>query len=139
MDRATQGVRCQPLKRFSTSLSSSAGMAMLVAFACSPASRPQSHEDIQIPHPTPPPGLGGPSIDDPTMATRQHRALNADRQKEIVSDTNKLLKLARELNYDVAASGLQTLAPDDLRKLGEIERLAHSVKERMAIEAGPVP
>jgi len=76
---------------------------------------------------------------DPTVAERQQRLLNAERQKEMVSDTNKLLKLARELNYDVAASGSETLTPDDLHKLAEIEKLARSVKEKMAVEMGAPP
>jgi hypothetical protein len=75
---------------------------------------------------------------DPMIAARQRAALNAERQKEMISDTNKLLKLAKELNYEVAASGTDTLTPDDLHRLAEIEKLARSVKEKMAI-AGQTP
>jgi hypothetical protein len=35
---------------------------------------------------------------DPTMMERRIRALNNERQKDMVSDTDKLLKLAQELN-----------------------------------------
>lgn len=75
---------------------------------------------------------------DPMIAARQRAALNAQRQKEMISDTNKLLKLAKELNYEVAASGSDALTPDDLHRLAEIEKLARSVKEKMAI-AGQTP
>lgn len=76
---------------------------------------------------------------DPILAQRQRAALNAERQKEMVSDTNKLLKLARELNYEVTASGTSTLTPDDLHRLAEIEKLARSVKEKMAVEGQATP
>lgn len=115
-----------------------AGLAMLMALACNPMLRPQWNEEIHIPHSTPPPGLGGASIDDPTVARHQQKELNAERQKEMISESNKLLGLARELNHDVAASGTEVLTPDDLRKLAEIEKLARSVKEKMAVEGGPV-
>ena len=60
------------------------------------------------------------------------RALNVERQKQMVADTNKLLKLAKELNDEVAAANTGSFTPDQLRKIGEIEKLAHSVRERMA-------
>ena len=37
------------------------------------------------------------------------RALNTERQKQMVSDTDKLLKLARELNDEVAKANTGTL------------------------------
>ena len=40
---------------------------------------------------------------DPVMMERRMRALNIERQKQMVADANKLLKLARELNDEVAA------------------------------------
>ena len=54
----------------------------------------------------------------------------------MVSDTNKLLKLARELNDEVAAKNAAALTPDQLHKIAEIEKLAHSVKEKMADGVG---
>ena len=69
---------------------------------------------------------------DPTMRERQLRALNIERQKELVSDTNKLLKLAKELNYEVDAGGTGTLTPDQIRMAATIEKLARSVKEKMS-------
>ena len=73
---------------------------------------------------------------DPTMIERRIRGLNNERQKEMVSDTNKLLKLARELNYEVDGGGADTLTPDQLRTLATIEKLARSVKEKMSEGTG---
>jgi hypothetical protein len=63
---------------------------------------------------------------------RQLRALNAERHKSIVSDTNKLLKLARELEDEVSRTNPGSLTPDQLRKVAEIEKLARGVKDKMS-------
>jgi len=42
-----------------------------------------------------------------------------------------LLKLANELNAEISANP-EALTPDQLRKLATIEKLAHSVKEKMS-------
>lgn len=68
---------------------------------------------------------------DPIQQERWQRGLNIERQKEMVSDTNKLLKLARELNTEISSSNSDSLTPAQLRKVAEIEKLAHSVKEKM--------
>lgn len=59
------------------------------------------------------------------------RMINMERQKALVADTDKLLKLADELNRDVAHSSSGELTPAQLRKVAEIEKLAHSVHEKM--------
>jgi len=59
--------------------------------------------------------------------------LNADRQKTLVNDTNKLLALVKELNDEVAGSNSGALTPDQLRKLVEIEKLAHNVRDKMSL------
>ncbi len=71
------------------------------------------------------------------MMERRMRALNMERQKEMVSDTNKLLRLARELNAEVAVQKPDTLTSEQLHKVAEIEKLAHSIKERMTSGVGP--
>lgn len=69
---------------------------------------------------------------DPAAAERRLNALNIERQKQMVSDANKLLKLARELNVEIAANDTGELSDSQLHKIAEIEKLAKSVKERMA-------
>ena len=75
----------------------------------------------------------GFGVYDPLLAARQMRALNADRQKSLVSDTEKLLKLARELNSEIETSNPNVLTEVQLRKIADIERLARNVKQKMSI------
>jgi hypothetical protein len=56
---------------------------------------------------------------------------NMQRQAAIRSDTEKLLKLAEELKQYVDKTNENTLSVDVLKKAEEIEKLAHSVKEKM--------
>lgn len=110
-------------------------LAVLLAFACCPAYRSQSgsgsgvrQSQEQFPGR---PGFGSPGDNDPLMTQKRLFALNVERQKQIVAETNKLLRLARELNEEVAASNTGRLTPAELHKVAEIEKLARSVKERM--------
>ena len=67
------------------------------------------------------------------MAARRMRAMNADRQKSMVSDTDRLLKLAKELNSEIENSNLTALTPVQLREISDIEKLARNVKQKMSI------
>ena len=66
-----------------------------------------------------------------SMEEEQAKMRNIDRQKRLVEDTAKLLELANELKAAVDKSDKNTLSLDVVRKADEIEKLAHSVKERM--------
>src|SRR5215471_18463137 len=59
---------------------------------------------------------------DAAMAAKRARALNADRYKSLVSDTEKLVALARELDAAVASNPTGELTPDELRKVAAIEK-----------------
>ena len=65
--------------------------------------------------------------------------LNADRQRALVSDAQKLLKLAKELNEEVAQSETGTMTGGQLHKVEEIGKLAKSVKEKMSYGVGGFP
>ena len=67
------------------------------------------------------------------------RALNADRQKSLVSDTNKLLRLVNELNAEIARANPASLTPVQLRNVAEIEKLAHNVKDKMSTSVRGTP
>ena len=67
------------------------------------------------------------------------RLLNAERQRSIVSETEKLLKLARELNDEVAESDSSSMTDQQMRKVEEIAKLAKSVKEKMSFSVGGFP
>lgn len=69
---------------------------------------------------------------DPREEARRLRALNEARQKGLVSDTNKLLKLTTELNAEIARENPGELTKAQLRKLAQIEKLAHSISEKMS-------
>ncbi len=61
----------------------------------------------------------------------QAKLRNTERQKKLVEETAKLLVLANELKAAVDKSDKNTLSLEVVRKADEIEKLAHSVKERM--------
>ena len=69
---------------------------------------------------------------DPIFGEKRLHLLNADRQKSMVSDADKLLKLARQLDAEVASNPTDELTPEEMRKVAEIEKLARSVKTKMA-------
>ncbi len=56
---------------------------------------------------------------------------NKERQEGIKRDTDNLLKIATELKQYVDKSNENTLSVEVIRKAEEIEKLAHSVKEKM--------
>jgi hypothetical protein len=126
------------LGKWSTSLCGGLGLAMMFVLASEPAVHSQSRPPSDIinrpaPMPTDPAAWGDY---DPTMMERRQTALNIERQKELVSDTNKLLKLARELNDEVAANNTAALTQDQLHKIALIEKLARGVKQKMADGVG---
>jgi hypothetical protein len=86
-----------------------------------------------VPSPSMPTGSDNiPTISlTPDMEANQVKMRNIDRQKQLVEDTQKLLALANELKADVDKSTKDTLSLDVVKKADEIEKLAHSVKEKM--------
>jgi hypothetical protein len=58
-------------------------------------------------------------------------ARNVERQKELVTDTQKLFLLAQQLRDEVAKSNKDELSVDVVKKSAEIEKLAKSVKDKM--------
>ena len=84
-------------------------------------------------------GVGGGIENDPVLGAKRIRAMNADRQKSMVSDADKLVKLARQLDAEIASNTTDALTPEELRKVAEIEKLARNVKAKMAqsFDVGP--
>jgi hypothetical protein len=58
-------------------------------------------------------------------------AANAKREQDLKKDTAKLLQLATELKQYVDKTNQNTLSVEVIKKADEIEKLAHSVKEKM--------
>jgi len=70
---------------------------------------------------------------------KRMQMLNAERQKTLMSDAEKLLKLARQLNDEMAENGSDTMTSQQLHKVEEIGKLAKSVKEKMSYSVGGFP
>jgi hypothetical protein len=116
------------------------GLALLLAFA--PPGRAQmapANPNPQAPQPYA--DTGGAKQDrefttfpdnDPAAIARRLRLLNAERQRSMVSDADKLLKLARELEVEISRTNPELLTEEQLRKIAKIEKLAHSVRDKMS-------
>ena len=72
--------------------------------------------------------------DSPWLVEQQRelgKKRNLARQQDIKKDTDKLLELATELKQYVDKSNEDILSMDVIKKADEIEKLAHSVREKM--------
>jgi nitric oxide reductase activation protein len=69
------------------------------------------------------------------MAHDMAKKANQERAAELKADTDKLLKLAEQLKASVDKSNENVLSLDVIKKAEEIEKLAHSVKDKMK---GPI-
>ncbi len=91
----------------------------------------------QAPIPVPPgrADSGPPSADADESRERLARDLakkaNQSRQAVLKTDTDRLLKLAVELKDYVDKSNENVLSLEVVKKADEIEKLAHSVKDKM--------
>jgi hypothetical protein len=67
----------------------------------------------------------------PDLQERALKMRNEQRQKQLVSDTSKLLALARELAADVSKASSTQAALGTSKKAEEVEKLAHGIKDKM--------
>jgi hypothetical protein len=74
------------------------------------------------------PGMSQPDI---IRHLEQKRMLMSERQKRLEADTEKLVALTTALKEQVDESNKNILSLDMIKKADEIEKLAHSVKERI--------
>jgi hypothetical protein len=87
--------------------------------------------------PSPPPrvdGTAAPADGDEArtqIARDMAKKANEERQAALKSDTDKLVKLAGELKSYVDKTNENVLSLEVLKKAEEIEKLAHSVKDKM--------
>ena len=73
---------------------------------------------------------GGQMIPSHLMEEQQKLHI-AERQKQLAADTDRLVSLTTALKEQVNESDKNILSLDMIKKADEIEKLAHSVKERM--------
>jgi hypothetical protein len=131
--RTTAGLSVLRLRALPASLC----MALMLAL---PGGHAQQGSNSQLPV-APPHGFPQPdntpfsSIDggNPVQAEKRLRVINSERQKSLIADTNRLLALATELDNEIAKSNTGELTPEQIRKVAEIEKLAHSVKDKMSM------
>ena len=72
-----------------------------------------------------------PVTRDDSVEVRQAELLRAQRQKQLISATDKLLKLATDLKQQIDNTPAETLSADSVKKATEIEKLAHSLRQRL--------
>jgi hypothetical protein len=75
-----------------------------------------------------PAGMSQPDI---IRHMEQQKMRIAERQKRLEADTEKLVALTTALKAQVDESNKDILSVDMIKKAEEIEKLAHSVKERI--------
>ena len=81
-----------------------------------------------------PPRDGEPAPEDDQrlrMEKDMAKKANQERQAQLKRDTEKLLQLATDLKEEVDKSNENVLALEVIKKADEIEKLAHSVREKM--------
>lgn len=61
---------------------------------------------------------------------------NAERKRQMNEDSALLLKLAKELNVEIEKASKETLSVSEIRKIEDIERLAHNVEQKMKLIVG---
>jgi hypothetical protein len=92
------------------------------ASARTPAQSPQGRDPLAIP-------------EDPERQAAQEKEMakkaNQERQAQLRRDTEHLFRLSSELKQYVDKSSENTLSLEVIKKAEEIEKLAHSVKEKM--------
>ena len=101
----------------------------LLSFAPSAMARPQRQNP-----PAPPPITATTPDEDEAhahIAADMAKRAAKERAAAIRSETDKLLRLSVELKQSVDKSDENVLSLDVIKKAEEIEKLAHSVKEKM--------
>jgi hypothetical protein len=97
-------------------------------------SQNSSQGPAQFPGLGPSPGLTRDEHENQERAKMERdmaKKANQERQARLQRDADNLLKLATELKQYVDKSSEHTLSLDVVKKAEEIEKLAHSVKEKM--------
>ena len=76
-------------------------------------------------------------VEDPWWArpkpAKNFDAVDAERKRQIADDSARLLKLATDLKAAVDNTSKDTLSLDVIRKAEQIEKLAHSLKQKMKL------
>ncbi|MGO9124695.1 MAG: hypothetical protein ACLP6G_07375 [Terriglobales bacterium] len=101
---------------------------LLVALALPASSLAQNPGQIQRPHD---PNAVPEDPDRQALEKEMLKRANQERQAQLRRDTEHLYRLSTELKQYVDKSSENTLSLEVIKKAEEIEKLAHSVKEKM--------
>lgn len=66
------------------------------------------------------------------MLARHAQEEKAQMLREVESDSNKLLKLASELDSEISQSDRDSLTKDEAKKLAEIGKIARKILKKLA-------
>jgi hypothetical protein len=66
---------------------------------------------------------------------QRFEAANSERKRQLEQDSALLLQLTAELETELEKTGYEALTPSVVRKAETIEKLAHTVKEKMKLTA----
>lgn len=92
---------------------------------------PQGSHTPRSPFPEPGADASGVAPLPPSVKERLAQQRLTEQQKKMIADTDRLLQLATELKADMDKTTKDTMSIEVIKKADEIEKLAHSVKERM--------
>ncbi|MGA8503410.1 MAG: hypothetical protein WB683_17795 [Candidatus Sulfotelmatobacter sp.] len=108
-------------------------LSLCLLFAIPGKAQTQNEPPRAIPPVRGEPAPAGGDADDAQerMARDMAKKANQSREAALKADTDKLLKLAVELKAYVDKSNENVLSLDVVKKADEIEKLAHSVKDKM--------
>jgi hypothetical protein len=115
-----------------------AGLAFLAAFTCVAQDFRPEKANVVVPGVnTLPDANAQMESHDKSSKQQKYEAANTERKKQIADDSTKLLNMAIALKAEVDKTTKDTLSLNVIRKADEIEKLAHSVKEKMKVSVGP--
>ena len=106
-------------------------MALCLVIAAAP---PLASQNNTLQFPQIPPLQQKPGRDDEArlrMEREMAKKVSQARQADLKRDTEKLLRMATELKDYVDKTNENTLSVEVVKKAEEIEKLAHSVKDKM--------
>ena len=80
-----------------------------------------------------PPVAHAPTTVDATTDSSKPTTPQTPQQKQLADDTGKLLALANELKTELDKSNKDTLSLSVIKKAGQVEKLAHKVRDEMKV------
>jgi hypothetical protein len=75
--------------------------------------------------------MDGVGVGNPIYNEKRLQMMNAAQHQSMVADTERLVKLVADLNAQINGSKANSLTPDQMKMVAEIEKLAHSVRDKM--------